>query len=75
MPGEAGSFPGELLLHNSISAKIWNSMSPEMSVSLTQQPLVLFPREAGFSRLPIKYLHTLLIQERIKITFGEFHHI
>lgn len=63
----------------SVSAKSWGSTSPEIwlfhSLSSLLPCLVLFPREAAFSGLPIKYCHALSVLERIRIAFGEFYHI
>ena len=64
------SLPGELLLRNSVLEPV--VLCPQRPASLTQQPLALFPIEAAFSRLPIKYRYALSIQERIRRAFGGF---
>lgn len=68
-------FPGSCSPQFCVSQELGFRVPRDVSVSLSQKSLALFPREVSFSRLPRKYLHALLIQERNRMAFREFHHI
>lgn len=73
--GWAGSLSGELFstILGQPRARV---PCPQRSVCFTHsETSSLISGEASFSRLPRKYPRALSIQERIRMAFGEFHHI